>query len=273
MTNNTPHSDDEHRPAVTGQRSILRSFLRTFFRLLYHELAWTYDLVAWLVSLGQWKAWGRAAIPHLHGQRVLELAHGPGHLLVAMNRAGLSPVGLDLSPQMGRLAQARLRRECPTMNRRADKAMPAKAGAPARQAWGLTSQPGVETPGLVRARAQAMPFRSGAFDSVVSTFPTEFIVDPATLNEIARVLKQEGRAIVVPGVMFKRSLPARALEWLYTLTGQQEPAPPGFAEALAEAGLTLETEREPMGVVDVLIGVATRRLTGDRDVALEREAG
>jgi ubiquinone/menaquinone biosynthesis C-methylase UbiE len=211
--------------------SLWRPVIRTFFRLLYPELAWTYDFVAGLVSFGQWKAWGRAAIPRLRGQSILELAHGPGHLLVAMKRAGFVPVGLDLSPQMGQLAHNRAR------------------GAGTLRAM----------PALVRARAQAMPFRSGAFDSVVSTFPAEFIVELATLKEISRVLVQGGRAVVVPGVAFKRSLPARFLEWLYTITGQQEPAPSNLADTLAEAGLTIETEREPMGMVDVLVAVATKK--------------
>ena len=103
-----------------------------------------------------------------------------------------------------------------------------------------------------------MPFRSSSFNSVVSTFPAEFIVQAETLKEIARVMQDGGRAVVVPGVAFKRSLPARALEWLYTVTGQQEPAPPRLAEALAEAGLAIKFEREPMGRVDVLIAVATK---------------
>lgn len=222
-------ADDEQRPAVRGRRSLWRCFIRTFFRLLYHELAWTYDLVAWLVSLGQWKAWGRTAIPYLCGKHVLELAHGPGHLLAAMHHAGFAPIGLDLSPQMGRLALRRLRGD------------------------------GVPMPLLVRARAQALPFRSAVFDSVVSTFPTEFIVAPATLQEIARVMTPEGCAVVVPGIAFKRTLPARCLEWLYTVTGQQEPVPPGLADAVVEAGLTLETRRAPMGMVDVIVGIARKR--------------
>jgi ubiquinone/menaquinone biosynthesis C-methylase UbiE len=234
MSKDTLDPDQAPSSTVRGRRSLWRSFIRTFFHLLYHELAWTYDLVAWLVSFGQWKTWARAAIPRLRGPRVLDLAHGPGHLLVALHRVGLAPVGLDLSPQMGRLAQARLRR--------------------------------VSTPGLVRACAQAMPFRAGSFDSVVSTFPAEFIVDPATLKEIARVMKDEGCAVVVPGVAFKRNLPARFLEWLYTITGQQEPVPPGLTNALAEAGLAIEMEREPMGMVDVLVAVATKSTAG-RDAA------
>lgn len=254
--------------------SLWRSFIRTFFRLLYHELAWTYDLVAWFVSFGQWKAWGRAAISRLRGPRVLELAHGPGHLLVAMTRAGLAPVGLDLSPQMGRLARARLERE----KRGTDPhPRPRKASLAGRRGstpcrgegrGGGQSPSQAESRGgsLVRARAQAMPFRSGAFDSVVSTFPAEFIIDPATLAEISRVMNQAGRVVVVPGVAFKQSLPARFLEWLYTITGQQEPAPPGLANALAEAGLAIQFEREPMGMVDVLVAVATKSTVG-RDEA------
>ena len=195
-------------------------------------MAWTYDLVAWLVSFGQWKAWGRAAIPHLRGWRVLELAHGPGHLLAAMSRAGFSLVGLDLSPQMGQLARGRLRRA------------------------------GCNVP-LVRACAQALPFRAGSFDSVVSTFPTEFIFDPATLKEMARVMGQGGTVVVVAGVMFNASLPARLLKRLYDVTYQQEPPPLGLADALADAGLTLEHEREQVGMVDVMIAVAKKQVRQD----------
>ncbi len=140
-------------------RRLWWTFLRFFFRQLYNELACTYDLVAWVVSLGQWRAWGRTAIPHLPGKRVLELGHGPGHLLVAMAERGLTPVGLDLSPHMGRLAQRRLRR--------------AQSSIP-----------------LVRAQTQDLPFSAGCFDSAVATFPTEFILNLATLREVARVLRR-----------------------------------------------------------------------------------
>jgi hypothetical protein len=73
------------------------------------------------------------------------------------------------------------------------------------------------------------------------------------------VLGGVGGAVIVPGVVFSASLPARLLEWLYTVTGQQEPEPPGMASALAEAGLTLERERERMGMAEALIAVATKK--------------
>ncbi len=209
----------------------MRLLIRVFFRLLYHQMAWAYDAVAWVVSLGQWTAWGRTALPHLRGQRILELAHGPGHLLAAMRQQGWQVVGLDLSPDMGRQARSRLQR----------------AGTPAP---------------LVRARAQALPFRDGAFDSVVSTFPTEFIVEPATLREAVRALNTTGRLVIVPGIAFNRrggyNLLNRVLEWLYTITGQRGAPPPPAWAAAREAGFSISHSRQPMGAVDIFIVVGSK---------------
>ena len=212
-------------------------FIRFFFRLLYNEFAWTYDLVAWGVSLGQWTAWGRSTIPHLRGERVLELAHGPGHLLVAMAEQGLAPVGLDLSPYMGRLARRRLRRVGLTVRSGSPQAVP-----------------------LVRARAQAIPCRSECVESVVATFPTEFILDLATLRETARVLGTDGRLIVTAWVrLSERDLLSRFVKWLYRVTGQGEPLP-GVGEAvLVKAGFAPHAVWEQVGYSQVMLVVAEKR--------------
>jgi ubiquinone/menaquinone biosynthesis C-methylase UbiE len=210
-------------------RRLWWAFLRLFFRRLYNECAWTYDLVAWAVSLGQWKAWGRTALQHLQGQRVLELAHGPGHLLVAMAEHGVVPVGLDLSRCMGRLAQRRLRR--------AGRSVP-----------------------LVQARAQALPFCDGCFDTTVATFPTEFIVDPATLRETARVLQPGGRLVVVAWARLSERDPlSRFVGWLYRITGQGEPLPGGGEVALVKAAFAPRTVWERVGRSLVLLVVADRQ--------------
>ena len=47
------------------------TLVRFGFRLLYYELAWTYDLVSWLVSLGEWVRWHRAGLPFVQGPNVL----------------------------------------------------------------------------------------------------------------------------------------------------------------------------------------------------------
>ena len=183
-------------------------------------------VVAWTASLGQWRAWGRTAIPHLRGKRVLELAHGPGHLLAAMAGQGLGPVGLDLSPYMGRLAKRRL-------------------------AKGELIVP------LVRARAQSLPFRDGCFDSAVATFPTEFILHPATLHETARVLGADGRLVVVAWARLSgQSILAHLIRWLYRITGQGEPIPGGGEAKLSKAGFAPRAVWERVGRSEVMLVVA-----------------
>ncbi|RME47850.1 MAG: methyltransferase domain-containing protein, partial [Caldilineae bacterium] len=136
--------------------------LRTGFFLLYNHLAFTYDAVAWLVSLGAWARWRRTVMPYLRPGPTLELAFGTGGLFADLCEAGRRPVGIDLSPFMARLAARRLRR------RRLPLA-------------------------LARARAQALPFPTRRFANVVATFPTPYIFEPATLSEVHRVLADGGR--------------------------------------------------------------------------------
>ena len=99
--------------SAPSRKGVWWRLVRFGFRLLYNELAWTYDWVSWAVSLGRWRSWQRVALPLLDAPRdgsVLELAHGTGNLLLDMLEAGLLPTGYDLSPNMGRNAQRKLRR-------------------------------------------------------------------------------------------------------------------------------------------------------------------
>jgi ubiquinone/menaquinone biosynthesis C-methylase UbiE len=170
--------------------NLIRAFMRFFFHHFYHGLSWTYDVVAAIVSVGRWRDWGRTTIPHLSGTRILELGFGPGHLQVALSQAGFQAIGLDESRQMCRQAAANLR----------------KNGLP---------------PALFRGYAQRMPFACDSFDSLVATFPSEYIFDPATLDEAWRVLRPGGRLVValsaLPG---SASLFDRAAAWLFRVTGQ-----------------------------------------------------
>lgn len=162
--------------------SLIRRFMRLFYKLLYHPFAFTYDLVAAVVSFGKWKDWVFSIIPFIEGTRILELGHGPGHLQRILLDRGLIPVAMDESAQMGTLARRRL---------------------------GSAQK-------LTRAIAQNIPFASGSFDSLVSTFPTEYIFDPQTLSEAHRVLRNRGRLIVLPA-----AFPASGfLKWLYRVTGE-----------------------------------------------------
>jgi ubiquinone/menaquinone biosynthesis C-methylase UbiE len=114
-------------------------------------------------------------------------------------------VGLDLSPYMGRLARRRL------------------------------GKGGLDVP-QVRARAQALPFCDGCFDSAVATFPTEFILAPATLQEVARVLGTDGRLVIGAWARLSgRSIPARFIRWLYRITGQRSARGVGASRAQRNA--------------------------------------
>ncbi len=168
--------------------------IRFGFRLLYNELAWMYDGVSWLVSLGDWRIWQRAALPFIQGQDVLEIGHGPGHMLLALDEAGYRVAGLDLSPTMGRQARRRL----------------AKAG---------TAVP------LIRGDVMALPFKAAVFDTVLATFPTDYAVDPAALAGVSRALRANGRFVILPEGHFTGNRPLhRFIEWLYAITGQRSGA-------------------------------------------------
>ena len=206
----------------------MRTLLKLVFRLLYYEMAWTYDGVSWLVSMGQWRAWQRAALPHLHGTKILELAHGTGNMLLDTRALGFAPVGIDFSPVMGRLAHRKLRAHGLA------KAIP-----------------------LSRARVQALPFSTATFDSLLATFPTEFIVDPIAIQEFHRVLKMSGRLVFVPAARITGlGLPDRFADWLFRVTGQS--ATTWYAPLLKRyeaAGFTarLEAVTLPRSVVNVVI--------------------
>jgi len=188
--------DDRLRP--------VKAILRIFFQILYHQLAFAYDLVAWVVSFGHWKDWVMEVVPFIEGTRTLEIGHGPGHLHRFPIRRDLVAVAMDESAPMGRLARRRLISTGWENN--------SKTAAPTQ----LTHHTGYAQINLTRGLAQHLPFRDGSFDTVIATFPAEYITDPRTLTEVRRCLLNGGRFIVLPVAMPKN----RVLSWLFKVTGQ-----------------------------------------------------
>jgi ubiquinone/menaquinone biosynthesis C-methylase UbiE len=177
-------------------------FMTLFFRLLYHPLAWSYDLVAATVSLGRWQKWVKTTAGLLAGPRVLELGFGPGHMQVHLEQVGFTPFGLDESAQMARRAHRSL------LGR----------GQAARLARGL---------------AQHLPFADASFNSVVATFPTQYIYDPSTLGEIRRVLKPGAPLVVLMTAWITgHSLPERLMHWLFNITGESPPETMNLARVI-----------------------------------------
>lgn len=147
-------------------RRLRLKLVRAAFGALYGPLAWAYDLITAVFFAGEWARWQEAAAARLTGTAVLELGPGTGALAVRLLRTGCQYAGVEPSAPMLAVARRRLR----------------TAGRPL---------------GLVRGRAQALPFKDGTFDSVLTTFPTEYAVDPATWREVFRVLRPGGRWVVV----------------------------------------------------------------------------
>ncbi|MCC6190247.1 MAG: methyltransferase domain-containing protein [Anaerolineales bacterium] len=209
---------------------ILRAALRLAFGLLYNQLAWAYDLVSWTVSIGQWRSWQRAAWPYLRGRRVLEVAHGPGHMLLDLIALGFEPVGIDPSRAMSRLARRRLQRAL------------GEAGAFGR---------------LLRGRAEALPVAAGSFQCILATFPTEFVGHPRAAAEFYRVLAPGGALVCVPAARITGGAFAdRWAAWLFRITGQSSldwfmPLLERYTAAGFQA--RLEHVRLPRSVVTVMI--------------------
>lgn len=186
--------------------------IRWLFARFYQEFAWTYDTVAALVSSGQWREWTLTALEFAHGA-TLEIGCGTGHVQLALaQRDSGFAVGLDRSPQMLRLTRRRLCRS------------------------------GVWAP-LVRADACALPFVSESFDTIIATFPSEYVAHDATIAEIRRVLRPGGTVALALWARFAGdSLYARLVDAAYRATLQRSPRPatPASLDALRRFGERFE---------------------------------
>jgi ubiquinone/menaquinone biosynthesis C-methylase UbiE len=194
---------------------LARLYIWATYRL-YGEFAWAYDLVSWLVSFGNWSKWRQSSLDYVVGRRVLEVGFGTGELLIEMAKHDLEAVGLEPSLAMHRVAARKMARQ------------------------------GVEVPRLCGV-VQELPLADDQFDSVVSTFPSGYILEPETLQEVARLLHppdpdtgtEGGRLIIVGMVVWKDGwLWRRAMRLLFGSGG--ESAVDRFERSATAAGLQLE---------------------------------
>ncbi len=208
------------RPAL--HRFNMRLWL---FHRLYAELAWGYDAVSWMVSLGQWQEWRRAALTYVAGERVVEIGFGTGELLWELGSQGVAVCGIELSPQMHRVAAAKIRRRS---LRTPPPAMPLQ----------------------VRAAIQHLPFASGSVDTLVATFPAEYIGQARTWLELARVLKPPapgedvgGRCVVVGISVYVHRGPQHWLRRIPTRRRVRRPAKRRDIDSLTRCSRLAEVAR------------------------------
>ena len=208
---------------------VLQKLLKLFFQCLYTRFAFLYDAVAGISSMGQWKLWVQTAQIGFKPGLILEIGHGPGHLLLDLKGARYSVIGLDPSRMMNRMARERLKRA------------------------GHTAE-------IVRGEAQALPFPKGTFSAIVSTFPSEYIFDPDTLAEAHRSLIKGGSLVIVGIIEITgTSILDRCARWLYAITGQSGAVPQGWEEFLTTYGFSPRLEQVILERSRVTRLVAIRR--------------
>ena len=144
----------------------LRKFL---FETLYKN-KYLYRFASSVPFAGQWRVWQRLVLSRLRGHDVLELGCGLGDLLADMSEAGYLCHAVEHSPQMVKATRETLQRR--NLHKKAI---------------------------VIQGSAKHLPFSNESFDTVVSTFPSEYIYDPNTIAEVERVLRSGGRLIVVEG--------------------------------------------------------------------------
>jgi ubiquinone/menaquinone biosynthesis C-methylase UbiE len=238
----------------------MRTLLRCLFYLLYHPFAFAYDLVAATVSWGRWKDWVLSVVPFIEGTRILEIGHGPGHLQRVLLSRGLFAVGLDESAPMGRLAKRNLTR---IPGSQSLSHSPAVHSVPQESASSID----YTQFNLTRGLAQNLPFPSESFDTVVATFPAEYIFEPITLDEAYRVLTRDGRFVILPGAsILGRGFMDRLMAFIFHITGE---APPNLSEILhdrsrepfAKSNFQVEFHELDIRSSRVFILVATKSLS------------
>ena len=203
------------------------------FERFYHEGAWTYDAVAWLVSRGYWRDWIGAVLPDVRDVPLLELGCGTGYLQRERTSSPHRTVGLDESLPMLRLARRKI----------------TGVGGSLR---------------LVRGVAQRLPFADQSWLVVVATFPAPYLFDLITLGEIKRVLAADGRLLIVDAGVVPPGLHQKIIAFVYRiLLGQREIVARDIQpdlldpriERLEQAGFAVQTEWRTVrkGAVQIVI--------------------
>jgi demethylmenaquinone methyltransferase/2-methoxy-6-polyprenyl-1,4-benzoquinol methylase len=159
---------------------------------LFHGLPSRYDQLSAALSFWQDPRWRRALVDEVAPRaddRILDVATGTGMVAAELRlRADCSVVGLDQSTEMLASARARF----------------AKDGARVE---------------LVEGQAERLPFADESFDALTFTYLLRYVDDPpATLRELARVVRPGGRVASLEFGVPPRRVPREAWRF-YTAIG------------------------------------------------------
>ncbi len=237
---------------------------------MFDRIAGRYDLLNRIISMGLDRGWRRraAGIVANRDARVLDLATGTGD--VALEIARRSPtarvVGLDPSPRM--LEQAGVKVQTAGFGDRIE---------------------------LAPGRAEDLPFDDDSFDGAIIAWGIRNVADrPRALQEMARVVRPDGRVVILEGTEPQAHLLAplarfyihhvvpRLGAWLsqerayrYLQTSIEAFPPPGeFADLMRSCGLeVLEVRPLTLGVCCLFVARPAAEAGIGRSEAGRSEAG
>jgi demethylmenaquinone methyltransferase/2-methoxy-6-polyprenyl-1,4-benzoquinol methylase len=222
---------------------------------MFDAIAWRYDALNRLLSVGLDRRWRRRAVAALAltgRERVLDVCCGTGDLAIeaATSAAGRAReiVGLDFAGEMLRFAQPKMRR--------------------------LSLDDRVR---LVRGDATRLPLPAESVDATMIGFGIRNVVDhAAACREIHRVLRAGGRLMILefgmprlPGIRaayrayFRYLLPRvgglvskHGDAYAYLPASVEEfPAPPEFVKLLEQCGFTdVQHRKMTVGIVSLFLG-------------------
>ena len=114
-----------------------------------------------------WKKWIRSVIPHIRGEKILEVSFGNGYLMTQYATDRFEIHGIDYNRQMLRMAEKKTR----------------KLNFDIR---------------LVQGNVEKLPYADASFDTVINTMAfTAYPDGDKALSEMKRVLKPGGRLLLV----------------------------------------------------------------------------
>jgi SAM-dependent methyltransferase len=145
--------------------AIQRRLMNVAFDILYHQGAPFYDLYTRLVFVGEWRRWQESALPFLpQGGIVVEIGSGTFEFGASSSTKFRRWIGVEESKEMIGVSRNRLTQS---------------------------------NQSLIRGSAFNIPLRAQTADAVLATFPSRYVLDSRFLREAQRVMKRDGRLVLV----------------------------------------------------------------------------
>lgn len=211
---------------LIARRGIRRRVQNVAFALLYRFGGRIYDPLTRFLFGGAWDRWRSSVIPFLPIGTILDVGSGTGSLVSVLNPKGYVAFAIDREPSM--LRRSRLLPDARTR--------------------------------IIRGDAGALPFRNATFDACVATFPSRFVLERNTLDEVSRVLRPGGTfAIVLSGYTDDWPLRRRPIRLALRLFyGQRDAERLPAADLIAHPALAGEWRWLSHGQDHVLFWIGTR---------------